>query len=176
MELDQVLENFTKNVKEIMKIRDISNNELAQMSDMHAQALSQYLNGKINLSLKIILKISKGLKIPPHDLIAPPLNHDEDVAKFNSIMAKSSKLLKDMKADLADLDAITEIISVPPGMNKNLARKILETFSMMSPSEKHVILSALGITKESLEGMDIDDSSLAISSELVDTSKNDSQS
>lgn len=176
MLIDELLEIFTTNIKNLMNVRGITSVELAKTCGIHAQSLSRYLTGNSNPTLKVVLKIATALNIPPHALITPPIDPDEDVAKFNSIMAKHSKLLKDIRADLADLDAITEIIYVPPGMNKNLARKILETFSMMSPSEKHVILSALGITKETLEGMDIDDSSLAISSELVDASKNDSQS
>jgi transcriptional regulator with XRE-family HTH domain len=63
------LAQFGRHVRRLRLERDLSQEELAELADLHRNYVSQIEGGRRNVSLLNILKLARGLNVRPTKLI-----------------------------------------------------------------------------------------------------------
>jgi transcriptional regulator with XRE-family HTH domain len=63
------LARFGLRVRQLRLARDLSQEDLAELADLHRNYVSQIEGGRRNISLLNILKLAHGLKVKPTKLI-----------------------------------------------------------------------------------------------------------
>jgi transcriptional regulator with XRE-family HTH domain len=63
------LAQFGLRVRQLRLDRDLSQEDLAELADLHRNYVSQIESGRRNISLLNILKLARGLKVRPVKLI-----------------------------------------------------------------------------------------------------------
>lgn len=60
------------NVRRIRKSNGISQQELAELTDLHRTSVVRFENYKRSISLDTLIALARGLDIDPRDLLEPP--------------------------------------------------------------------------------------------------------
>jgi transcriptional regulator with XRE-family HTH domain len=69
MKTNEMLSLIGENIRSIRKGRKISQEQLAELSDMHPSHISDIENGKVNASLTAYYQISEALNVPLSELV-----------------------------------------------------------------------------------------------------------
>jgi transcriptional regulator with XRE-family HTH domain len=62
---------FGKNLRDIRKAKELSQEKLAEMADLHPRALQKIEAGDVNVTLSTILRLQKALGCPWENLFRP---------------------------------------------------------------------------------------------------------
>ena len=106
--------NLGKRIRELRKARLLTQEELAELADLHPTYIGGIERGEKNLSIQSLLKIAEGLEIEIKDLLAPVSGQaaGEREAAMLEILAllerKGTKDLKWIKMVVGDIIRWTE--------------------------------------------------------------------
>jgi transcriptional regulator with XRE-family HTH domain len=62
---------FGKNLRDMRKAKELSQEKLAEMADLHPRALQKIEAGDVNVTLSTILRLQKALGCPWENLFRP---------------------------------------------------------------------------------------------------------
>jgi transcriptional regulator with XRE-family HTH domain len=66
------MNNFSNNLTQILKTRNLSVQQLAELSSIRRSYLSRLLHGHHSPRLTIVEKIAKSLRVNAYELLTPP--------------------------------------------------------------------------------------------------------
>jgi len=67
--MDNILKEFGQKVLHYRKKKNLSQEELAELANLHRTYIGQIETGKRNIALKNIAKVAKALGVTPKDLL-----------------------------------------------------------------------------------------------------------
>ncbi|PLX17284.1 MAG: hypothetical protein C0601_08005 [Candidatus Muiribacterium halophilum] len=101
-----MVEEFKKRLGKRIKIyriqKEISQEALARKSEIHTTHLSKIENGKANITIEILYKISLSLGVKVQDLFYEPRKSQEIESYFDKFFKKDSPHSLDDKKDYCD--------------------------------------------------------------------------
>ena len=94
---EELAVEFAQNVYEVLQMKDIKKNDLANYMNVSRAHISQILNGKSNITFKTIAKISSALKVkvfsPVFKMEKPTNIYDISTSAEKKTVANSSDLI-----------------------------------------------------------------------------------
>lgn len=83
--LEETQRKIGKNIKFLRKNKHYTQEKLAELSELHEKDLSQIELGNRNISLNILLRIAKALRVPPASLLSKDFSAEGPIDKLNYI-------------------------------------------------------------------------------------------
>jgi len=115
MKTNDILKQIGENIRKARKGKRLSQERLAEFSDMHPSHISDIENGKVNASIIAYCQISQALNVPLFELVKYSENKDErklevDLTELHALIYSLDKRKKVMFITAARglLDGLTK--------------------------------------------------------------------
>jgi len=145
-EIDKASKNIAKNLVKLRQIAGLTQNQLAQLSNMTRASVALLESGQSNPTLEILLKITLGLKISINELLSTPFAECQFTKASDvpiDLKSKNGVILRKLLPDKIPATEMDEII-LEPDSNMTGSPHIEGTREYFTCTKGEILIGILG--------------------------------
>ena len=101
--MSKTLKAVGTHIRSLRKARKLSQEQLAERSDLHYSLIGAVERGERNITLENLAKIAKGLKLPLRELFPPDTKHVESANELVALLAIADQSTSELILSVAKL-------------------------------------------------------------------------